>query len=164
MIKQCDSSYLEGIFNKTSPPRFHYLTQLMLEQLPNLKHMQVLVEFPSLNLQGMPSLEELWTTTSGLEIGEEEEGVQYCFPVLSTLFIGNCPKLNVKPNFPQSLEQLRLVKSNEQLISPDGSSSHQFHPNVDESSSSCGTLAEIHLKKLKLEEMTASSTGWELLP
>lgn len=35
MTKQFDSSYLEGIFNKTSPPRFHYLTQLMLEQLPN---------------------------------------------------------------------------------------------------------------------------------
>jgi len=165
MMKQCDSSYLDGSFNKTSPPRFNGLTQLMLEQLPNLKHMQVLVEFPSLktfNLQGMPSLEELWTTTSGLDIGEEEEGVRYCFPVLSALFIGNCPKLNVKPYFPQSLEQLRLVKSNEHLISPDGSSSRRFHTHADESSSSCGTLPEIHLKKLKLEEMTAS-TGWELL-
>jgi hypothetical protein len=166
MSKQCDSFYLE---NKTStPPRFHGLTQLMLEHLPNLKHMRGLVELPSLktfNLHGMPSLEELWTTTNGLEIGEDEVGVQYCFPVLSTLFIGNCPKLNVKPYFPRSLEQLRLRKSNEQLVSPGGcsSSSCQFHPRSDESPPSCGTLAEVHLKKLKLEEMTASSSGWELL-
>nr|TKV99847.1 hypothetical protein SEVIR_8G071100v2 [Setaria viridis] len=78
------------------------------------------------------------------------------------MFIGNCPKLNVTPYFPPSLEQLQLGKSNEQLISL-RSFYRQFHPHASECSSSLSTFAEIHLKKLKLEEMTASSTDWELL-
>jgi Leucine-rich repeat (LRR) protein len=164
--KHCESSCLEGIVMRTEYPRFHGLTQLVLEQLPNLKHMRCLVEFPSLktfNLHGMPNLEELWTTTNGLEIGEENGSFHHSFPVLSALFIWNCPKLNVRPYFPLSLEWLRLRKSNGQLMSPNGSSSRLLHPHVDESPFSFGTLARVHLKKLKLEEMTASSSSWELL-
>ncbi|TVU26297.1 hypothetical protein EJB05_28836, partial [Eragrostis curvula] len=164
MRKQCYSSYLEGIIMKTMDPQFHGLTQLVLEKLPNLKNMRGLIVFPSLktfNLHGMPSLEELWTTTNGSEIGKEGE-VQHCFPVLSALFIWNCPKLNVKPHFPPSLEWLRLRKSNEQLMSPSCSFPRVLHPHVDETSCSSGTFAGLHLKKLKLEEMTASSSGWDL--
>jgi Leucine-rich repeat (LRR) protein len=166
MRKQCESSCLKGIVLRTEYPRFHGLTQLVLEQLPNLKRMRGLAEFPSLktfNLHGMPNLEELWTTTNGLEIGEENSSFHHCFPALSALFIWNCPKLNVRPYFPLSLEWLRLRKSNGQLMSPNGSSSRLLHPHVDESPFSIGTLAGVHLKKLKLEEMTASSSSWELL-
>ncbi|KAL6658526.1 hypothetical protein ACP70R_004112 [Stipagrostis hirtigluma subsp. patula] len=166
MRKQCGSSNLDCMSTKTNPPRFHGLTQLMLEHVPNLKHMRGIVEFPSLktlNLHGMPSLEEMWTTSCGSEILEEEVGVQCCFPVLSALFIWGCPKLNVIPYFPPSLKWLRLGRSNEQLMSPGSLACCHFHPRVSKSSSSCSALAELHLKKLKLEEMAASSSGWELL-
>jgi Leucine-rich repeat (LRR) protein len=101
----------------------------------------------------MPNLEELWTTSSGFETGEKELAAQYLFPVLSSLQIFGCPKLNVSPYFPPSLEHMSLRRSNGQLLST-GRFSHQ--------------LPSMHalvprLKSLWLSEVTGSSSGWELL-
>ncbi|KAJ1266975.1 hypothetical protein BS78_07G021200 [Paspalum vaginatum] len=92
MMKQHDSSCLEL-------PQFLWLSELSLEQLPNMKRLQGLAELPSLKslmLTGMPNLEELWIT-SGLGIGNEQVGVQHCFPVLNDLTVRGCPNLYVKP-------------------------------------------------------------------
>ncbi|XP_062183301.1 disease resistance protein RGA2-like [Phragmites australis] len=139
MKKQSDSSYLES-----KPPQFFCLTRLTLRYLPNL--------------------EELWTTTNGLEIGEEEVGEQYCFPVLSHLDITCCPKLIVEPYFPPCLESLTLEKCNDQLLSPGRSFFRLLPPHVDEPSSSSRVLGAVpHLKELTLESMTASSIDWGFL-
>lgn len=64
----------------------------------------------NLSLIGMPNLEELWIT-DGLEIGDEQGGVQYCFPMLTNLHIKRCPKLFVKPWLPPGLEELTFEES-----------------------------------------------------
>ncbi|KAF8711259.1 hypothetical protein HU200_029279 [Digitaria exilis] len=127
------------------------LTKLTLEGFPNLKYVRGLLEFPSLKslyLLKMTNLEELWTTTNGIETHGEEFGAKYCFPVLSELSITSCPKLNVKPYFPPSLVTLSFQESNEQLLCPGSSSIHS---------------AVSHLRVLNLTEMTASSSSWEFL-
>jgi Leucine-rich repeat (LRR) protein len=158
MMKQNDSSYCEGglMLKQTIASHFLCLIWLMLERLPNLRHMRGFVELPSLKelmLVEMPNLEELWTTSSGFETGEKELAAQYPFPVLSSLCIHGCPKLNVRPYFPPSLEHMSLSRSNGQLLST-GRFSHQ--------------LPSMHalvprLKTLELSEVTGSSSGCELL-
>lgn len=150
------------------PCQFPYLTRMTLEDIPNLKHMRGLVEFPSLmhlQLFGLHNLEELCTTTSGFEIGNRdgELQAQYCFPVLRSISVRNCPKLNVKPHFPASLEKLNLSESNEQLLFP-YSFSHLLPPLVDElSSCSSPHLVVPCLKTLTLSKMTGSKSGWKFL-
>ncbi|TVU26298.1 hypothetical protein EJB05_28837, partial [Eragrostis curvula] len=166
-MRQNDSSYLRGIVIKqASTPRFLCLTVLKLKKLPNLKHMQGILVFPSLKfvkLYKMPNLEELWTT-SGSEIGQEELDEQYCFPVLSHLEIRECAKLIVKPYFPTSLESLRLRDYNDQLLSPGSLLINRFPPHADDPSSSSRVLTAFpHLKELELNRMTGSSCDWEFL-
>jgi Leucine-rich repeat (LRR) protein len=158
MMKQNDSSYCEGgiMLKQTIASCFLCLTWLSLERFPNLRRMRGFVELPSLKtlvLEEMPNLEELWTTSSGFETGKKELAAQYPFPVLSRLYICGCPKLNVSPYFPPSLEHMSLDRSNVQLLST-GRFSHQ--------------LPSMHalvprLKSLVLIEVTGSSSGWELL-
>ncbi|OQU83092.1 hypothetical protein SORBI_3005G076200 [Sorghum bicolor] len=143
MTKQSDSVPLS---------LFLCLTNLQLQQSPNLKHMRGLVQLPllkKLRLCRMPNLEELQIITCASDVTEEEVCVQhYCFPLLTTLIIVDCPKLVVKPCFPSSLQRLSLKNSNyELLLSPECSSSHLLS----------------HLKDLRLEGMAASMSGWELL-
>ncbi|KAL6875678.1 hypothetical protein ACP4OV_013191 [Aristida adscensionis] len=166
--EESDSCYLDGkLLKKTGTCNFLCLTELTLSTFQNLEHLRGLMVFPSLKsfwLDEMPNLEELWTRTSGFEIGDEESEAQYCFPMLSKLVIMQCPKLMVVPYLPPSLEELWLEESNEQLLSPGRSSCQRLPPPVNESSSSCSAhLASPKLKKLKLENMTGSSSGWELL-
>ncbi|OEL22199.1 putative disease resistance protein RGA3 [Dichanthelium oligosanthes] len=150
------------ILNQSNSPQFHCLTEMKLEGLPNLKHMRGLSELPSLKsiyIYEMPNLEELWMTTTGLEIGEEKEGTQYCFPVLSHLFIKDCPRLNVKPYFTPSLEWMKLEKCDDRLLS-----SVSVPPHVSEPLSPCITHAAVsHLKELQLDRLTGSSSDWEFL-
>ncbi|XP_066365816.1 disease resistance protein RGA2-like [Miscanthus floridulus] len=158
MMKQNDSSYCEGgiMLKQTTASHFLRLTWLTLERFPNLRHMRGFVELPSLKtlvLDEMPNLEELRTTSSGFETGEKELAAQYPFPVLSSLRIRGCPKLNGSPYFPPSLEHMALDRSNVQLLST-GRFSHQ--------------LPSMHalvprLKSLELIEVTGSSSDWELL-
>ncbi|KAL6868258.1 hypothetical protein ACP4OV_015103 [Aristida adscensionis] len=166
--EESESSYREGkLLNLTGTSKFLCLTELRLAKLQNLEHLRGLLVFPSLksfSLQGMPNLEELWTTTTGSETGEEESGARYCFPVLSKLVIEQCPKLIVLPCFPPSLEHLCLEESNEQLLSPGSSSSCQLPLPANESPPSCSAnVAVPHLKRLSLWRMTGSSSGLELL-
>nr|ACB72454.1 Pc protein A [Sorghum bicolor] len=158
MMKQNDSSYCEGgiMLKQTITSHFLCLTWLTVKRFPNLRHMRGFVELPSLKtlvLGNMPNLEELWTTSSGFETGEKELAAQYLFPVLSSLQIYGCPKLNVSPYFPPSLERMTLGRTNGQLLSA-GRFSHQ--------------LPSMHalvprLQSLVLSEVTGSSSGWELL-
>ncbi|KAF8692273.1 hypothetical protein HU200_039881 [Digitaria exilis] len=146
-------------------PRFSLLSKLVLENLPNMEHLQGLADLPGikiLKLRGMPKLGLLTTTTSSGK-GEEEDGVQYCFPQLSTLVISDCPKLNVKPYFPPSLRELTLEGSIEQLLSS-GSFFRPCHAHGDgvSSPSSC-TVKPPHITQLKLGGLIGSSSGWELL-
>ncbi|KAG0529195.1 hypothetical protein BDA96_05G077300 [Sorghum bicolor] len=164
MRKQSDSSCSGSIMtNQTSSPKFLWLTELSLELLLNLKSLQGLVELPSLwalSLIGMPNLEELWIT-DGLEIGDEQVGVKYCFPVLTNLHIERCPKLFVKPWLPPGLEILTFEESNEQLLSPGSLFSCQPTPPV---SSSCSALVTVPmLKELRLHRVTGSAPVWEVL-
>jgi hypothetical protein len=149
--------------NQTSPPKFIWLTELPLELLLNLKSLQGLVELPSLKnllLIGMPNWEELWIT-NGLEIGEEQGGVQYCFPVLTNLHIERCPKLYVKPWLPPCLEKLTFEESNEQLLSPGSLFSYLPTPPV---SSSCSVLVTVTtLKELRLHRVTGTAPVWQVL-
>jgi len=162
------SSYCEGkTLKQTGPCQYLSLTNLTLSHFPNLKHMRGLVKFPSLKdlkLLEMASLEELWTTTRGFEIQEEELSAQYCFPAVSNLSIRDCPKLStMKPYIPPSLENLCLLETNLQLLSP-GNFSHLLPPPANESSSSSTLHSAAPLfKQLQMHGVMGSSPGWELL-
>jgi len=168
LMEQNCSSYYEGTTVKNiSPCQYLSITNMTLSQFPNLKHIQGLLMFPSLKsleLWEMASLEELWTTTSGFEIQDEELSAQCCFPVLSNLSIRDCPQLSsVKPYFPPLLENLFLRETNLHLLSP-GSFSHMLPPPANESSSSSSLHSVVpHLKQLQLHVMRGSSSVWELL-
>jgi len=161
LMEQNGSSYCEGTtLKQTGPCQYLSLTNLTLSHFPNLKHMRGLVKFPSLKdieLSKMASLEELWTTTRGFEIQEEELSAQYCFPAVSNLFIWDCPKLStMKPYFPPSLEKLCLSGNNLQLLSP-GNFSHLLPPPAKEySSSSTQHTAAPHFKQLQMHGMMGS--------
>ncbi|XP_039822560.1 uncharacterized protein LOC120684742 [Panicum virgatum] len=157
LMEQNGSSYSEGTtLKQTGPCQYLSLTYLTLFQSPNLKHMRGLVRFPSLKslkLSEMASLEELWTIASGIEIQEVELSAQYCFPILSNLYIENCPKLStVKPYLPPWLEELCLRESNFQLLSPSNFSRLLPSPSNESSSSS-----SLH------SAVVGSSSDWELL-
>jgi hypothetical protein len=144
---------------QTRQPRFLCLIELRLCRLPNLEHMRGILVLPSLktlHLFNMPKLKVLWTTTSGLGIGEEEVSGQYCFPVLSHLTIVCCPKLIMKPNFPPSLEVLKLEGCNNQILSL---GSHVAEPL---SSSRAFDVVPL-LKELKLKGMTGPTLDWGFL-
>uniref|UniRef100_A0A0E0DPN3 NB-ARC domain-containing protein n=1 Tax=Oryza meridionalis TaxID=40149 RepID=A0A0E0DPN3_9ORYZ len=167
MRKQTDSSCWEGtMLMQTSPCQLLYLTRMTLEGIPNLKHIQGLVDLPLLNylqLFGLPNLEDMWTTTTGSEIRGDELQAQYCFPVLTTLSIEGCPRLNVVPHFPSSLEELSLKESNEQLLST-GSFSHLVLPLAHKSDPCSSAHSAVpRLKNLFLTKMTVSSCGWKFL-
>jgi Leucine-rich repeat (LRR) protein len=162
MMAQNNSSFCQG------PCQFLSLTHLTVENCRNLKQMRGLWVLPALKfliLLEMANLEELWTITSDFENSKEEilRG-QSCFPALSYIFISGCPRLNVKPYFPPSLENLHLGKSNMQLLSP-ANFSQMLPPRVNESSSSSSMHSAVcHLKELELiAMMMGSSSGWELL-
>ncbi|KAF8730875.1 hypothetical protein HU200_016747 [Digitaria exilis] len=123
LMEHNDSAYFDAkTLKQCSPCQFLYLTVLTLQQLPNLTHMRELLKFPTLkflHLWKMANLEELWTTTSGFEIRQEDSRAQNCFPVLYKLYVLDCPKFTtVKPYFPPSLEELCLDETNGQLLSP----------------------------------------------
>ncbi|XP_052139490.1 putative disease resistance protein RGA4 isoform X2 [Oryza glaberrima] len=172
MMKQRESSCSDSLLEQIDPPHFTQLTELVLEQFPNLENLQGLARLPSLKtfvLKGMPNLVELWTISPALVSGEEgklyridHEQVEHCFPFLSTLIISDCPKLKVCPCFPPYLDSLTLERSNEQLLSQ-VSFSRPLHPLDKESSSICFSVDPPHLKKLKLGGMSGSSSGWEVL-
>uniref|UniRef100_A0A0D3G5S3 NB-ARC domain-containing protein n=1 Tax=Oryza barthii TaxID=65489 RepID=A0A0D3G5S3_9ORYZ len=167
MRKQTDSSCWEGtMLMQTSPCQLLYLTRITLEEIPNLKHIQGLFDLPLLNylqLFGLPNLEDMWTTTTGSEIRGDELQAQYCFPVLTTLSIEGCPRLNVVPHFPSSLEELSLKESNEQLLST-GSFSHLVLPLAHKSDPCSSAHSAVpRLKNLFLTKMTVSSCGWKFL-
>nr|ALO70030.1 NBS-LRR-like resistance protein [Oryza sativa] len=167
MKKQTDSSCWEStMLKQTNPCQLIYLTRMTLHEIPNLKHMQGLVELPLLNyleLFGLPNLEDMWTTTGGAEIRGDELQAKYCFPALSTLWIRGCPRLNVVPYFPSSLERLFLRESNDQLLSS-GSFSHLLPPLAHESSPCSNAHSGVpRLKELTIIKMTGSSCGWDFL-
>jgi len=169
MEKNNGSSYCEGTtLKQTGPCQYLSLTNLTLSHVSNLKHIRGLVKFPSLKsleLWNMASLEELWTATSGIEIQEEELSAQYYFPILSILYILDCPKLSiVKPYFPPTLKKLCLRRTNLQLLSL-GNFSHMLPtPANESSSSSCLHSAVVsHLRELQLDGIVGSSSGWEFL-
>ncbi|CAL4891310.1 unnamed protein product [Urochloa decumbens] len=161
MMKQndsCDSSDID-IPKPSSPPQFFCLTNLVLKNLPNLEHLRELVDLPGikvLKLTGMPKLVELLTTKGSFTNGEGEEEVQYCFPCLHDLVIGDCPKLIVKPYFPPSLQSLTLEGSNGQLLSSGCFFHHAAQAPRNEASPS-------HIRQLKLRRMMGSSSCWEVL-
>jgi hypothetical protein len=146
---------------QTNQPRFLCLTELKLYILLNLEHMRGILVLPSLKslrLWVMPNLKELWTTTSGLGIGEEEVSGQYCFPVLSRLEVHRCPKLIMKPYLPPSLEVLDLEVCNNQI---QGRSSF---PHADEPLSSSRAFDAVPLlKELELGGMTGPTPDWGFL-
>jgi len=162
-----DSSFCKAVVLKqTGPCQFLSLTELRLRNCPNTKQMRGLWVLPSLKslfLLEMANLEELWTVTSDSGNSEEEICGQCCFPALSNISILGCPRLNVKPHFPPSLEKLHLSKSNMQLLSA-GSFSQMLPPPVDTSSSSYSMNSAVpHLRELRLTEIKGSSSGLEFL-
>jgi Leucine-rich repeat (LRR) protein len=166
MMAQNDSCFCEAIMLKqTGPCQFLSLTELRLRNCPNMKQMRGLWVLPSLKslfLIKMANLEELWTITSDSGNSGEEIRGQCCFPALSDISISGCPRLNVKPHFPPSLEKLHLSKSSMQLLSA-GSFSQMLPPSVDTSSSSYSMHSAVpHLRELRLT-ITASSPGLEFL-
>uniref|UniRef100_A0A0E0K4H6 Uncharacterized protein n=1 Tax=Oryza punctata TaxID=4537 RepID=A0A0E0K4H6_ORYPU len=180
--------------------QFPFLTNMMLNDLPNLKHLDGLVQLPSLAglyLTDMPALEsisggpfpsleylsmknlaslgEVWMVTERALAGGEDGGSYNSLHHSRELQIGNrlrmlridgCPKLEVKPYLPSSLERLYSRECNDQLLQSPGQGS---------SSSSSGPPSFSHMKKIVLWPMTASSTisppspglgsgrGWELI-
>jgi len=167
MMKQNDSSYCEAIMlKKTGPCQFLSLTALGLSNCANMKQMRGLWVLPSLKylfLFEMANLEELWTVTSDSGNSEEEIFGQCCFPALSDISILGCPRLNVKPHFPPSLEKLHLSRSNMQQLSA-GSFSQMLPPPADTSSSSYSMNSAVpHLRELRLTNTKGSSSGLEFL-
>lgn len=94
--------------------------------------------------------------------------MQYCcFPHLVTLVISDCPKLNVKPYFPASLQSLTLEGSNEHQFSS-LCFSHPRHAGLaygdEPSSSSCIVdVKHPHLTELKLGRLIGSLSGCDVL-
>ncbi|WVZ91039.1 hypothetical protein U9M48_037266 [Paspalum notatum var. saurae] len=172
MMKKVDSYSLSDsdMINPRNPSQFCRLTKLVMENLPNLEHLLGPVGLPeikTLEWRRMPKLLELLTTTTGFTNGEEEDGMQYCFPGLSTLVISDCPKLSVKPYFPPFLQSLTLEGSSEHLLL----SGCFFHPRHaghahGEDPSSSSYIVDVkypHLMKLNLSRLIGSSSVWDVL-
>lgn len=167
MAERC-GSYLDGTPKVTDTPHFFHLTQLILERLPNLKHLRGIVELLLLNtlkLVSMPNLVELWTTTLDYQEDGTSSYALQCFPRLSTMSIWDCPMLSVKPYFPPWMQCLTFIggKSNKCPLLP--GSFHLFHDEGSQSYNngaiklpSCSLL-----NTLELEGTTITSLNWEVL-
>jgi hypothetical protein len=94
-MQQNDSSFCEAkMLKQTGPCQYLSLTELRVENCPNLKQMRGLWVLPSLKslfLLKMANLEELWTITSDFENSKEGIRGQCCFPSLSYISISGCP-------------------------------------------------------------------------
>ncbi|TVU31069.1 hypothetical protein EJB05_22736, partial [Eragrostis curvula] len=155
---------------------FPFLMQITLSGFPNLRHLEGLVELPclekltlrwmrslesisggpfpslvSLVMQGMDRLGEVWMMTGRTLAGEEEQ--MQIGTRLSYLHIDGCPNLVVKPHLPSSREQLKLERSNKQLLQSPG------QDKGSSSSSNYGPYYFSRLKKLELWKMAASSSS-----
>jgi len=173
MTKQSDSfdPVDMHMLKQSKPLPFSHLTKLVLEKLPNLEHLQGLVDLPAikiLHLRALPKLDFL-TFTTDVANAKEEVDLQCHFPSLLELVIGDCSKLNVKMYFPLSLQKLTLEGINEPLLSL-GSFFRRPRDahGVESSSSSSSYIAEVktgprHLTQLKLGKLIGSSSGWEVL-
>uniref|UniRef100_A0ACD5Y294 Uncharacterized protein n=1 Tax=Avena sativa TaxID=4498 RepID=A0ACD5Y294_AVESA len=186
LTKKRHLSNLDCKFEQTiDPPRFPHLTSMSLGGHPNVKHLTGLVELPSLeclSLDGFYTLEsinigpfppltklsignvpqslELTTVTRAILVDNDGlPKMQCCFPRLSDLAISLCPKLNLNPCFPASLESLRLHDSTVWPVHPLGEL-----PSCSNSNgvSPCSTRL---LNKLEIQGMGGPSctSGWEFL-
>ncbi|CAD6258568.1 unnamed protein product [Miscanthus lutarioriparius] len=170
------------------PAPFPFLREMRLCYLPNLKHLDGLVELPCLEelcLLRMPSLESIsggpfpslvklkmdylpclgvvWmvpeTTMPDVEDGggcynlTPHLGLVRVGSCLSELVINRCPKLEVMPHLPPSLQRLSLHGSELVLQSPGQCQGSSSSPSFNK------------LKKLQLWNVTGlgSGHGWELL-
>ncbi|KAL6658299.1 hypothetical protein ACP70R_003885 [Stipagrostis hirtigluma subsp. patula] len=140
------------------------LKKLKLKNMPALESICA-GPFPSmvkLTMKELPSLGEVWMVTERTALVDVEEDCSsnrsshHLGPLqigisLSDLKIQLCPKLEIKPYLPSSLQHLWLSESNGQLLvwpgQGQGSSS---------SSSSPPSINFSHLKKLELCRMTVS--------
>jgi Leucine-rich repeat (LRR) protein len=143
------------------------LEELWLELMPALESISG-GPFPSLVklvFYQLPSLGEVWMVAEGtLPDGKDGEGCSnYPKPHLgqvrlsnfvSNFRISSCPRLEVKPYLPSSLQHLLLSGSSEQLLqSPGQCQGSSLSPSFS------------HLTKLELYAMTGLGPGrdWELL-
>jgi Leucine-rich repeat (LRR) protein len=172
------------------PAPFPFLRVMWLCDLPNLKHLDGLVELPCLEelwLISMPSLESIsggpfpslvklrmcdlpclgvvWMVPERSMPDVEDGGGCYnnnltphlgqvrVGSCLTELKISRCPKLEMMPHLPPSLQQLQLWGSEQLLQSPGQCPGSSSSPSF------------IKLKKLKLWSVTGlgSGHGWELL-
>ncbi|XP_066339012.1 putative disease resistance protein RGA3 isoform X2 [Miscanthus floridulus] len=172
------------------PAPFPFLRVMWLCDLPNLKHLDGLVELPCLEellLLRMPSLEsisggpfpslvklkmgylpclgEVWMVPERTMPDVEDGGGCYNYNLtphlgqvrvgscLTELEIRRCPKLEVMPHLPPSLQRLSLQGSEQVLQSPGQCQGSSSSPSFNK------------LKKLQLWNVTGlgSGHGWELL-
>jgi len=137
------------------------LEELELWKMPSLESI-IGGPFPSLVklvMWKLPSLGEVWMVAEK----SMPDGCNNCTPHLgqvltvgscvSNVDISDCPKLEVKPYLPLSLQHLELYRSNEQLL--------QSPCECNGSASSFSGFS--HLKKLPLRGITGCGRGWELL-
>uniref|UniRef100_A0ACD5XSF0 Uncharacterized protein n=1 Tax=Avena sativa TaxID=4498 RepID=A0ACD5XSF0_AVESA len=177
LTKKMHLGNLDCKFEQTvDPPHFPHLTVMSLVGHPNVKHLTGLVELPSLewlNLDGFDTLESinigpfpsltklsihsmphsLELTTATRAILADSDGLpkmQCCFPRLSDLDIYLCPKLNLDPCFPASLESLRLHDSTVWPVHPLGDKSESPSCSNSNGVSPCSTL----LNKLVITSKT----------
>uniref|UniRef100_A0ACD5XVU5 Uncharacterized protein n=1 Tax=Avena sativa TaxID=4498 RepID=A0ACD5XVU5_AVESA len=185
LTKKWHLSNLDRKFEQTvDPPHFPHLTRMTLRYHPNVKHLTGLVELPSLerlSLDGFDTLESinigpfpslaklsihsvphsLELTTATRAILVDSDGLpkmECCFPRLSDLVIYLCPKLNLDPCFPASLESLRLYDSTVWPVHPLGDKSESPSCSNSNGVSLCSTL----LSKLRIRGPSCTS-GWEFL-
>ncbi|KAJ3690184.1 hypothetical protein LUZ61_019348 [Rhynchospora tenuis] len=105
-------SQIKRCFNLPSLVGLPHLEYLTLEKMPYLTnysgHFPSLVE---LYLREMPNLEEV--TTMNLDTNNISNPA---FPRLSKLVISGCPKVRIKPHLSPSVVELKLEKSNDELL------------------------------------------------
>ncbi|CAD6255046.1 unnamed protein product [Miscanthus lutarioriparius] len=149
----------------------HGLVELPCLELLELKWMPSLESisggpFPSLvklRMRGLRYLGEVWMVAERImPDGEEVEGYCNFTPQLGQVQVGNClteleicdcPKLEVKPHLPPSLQHLKLWDSEQLLQSPSQCQGSSWSPSFS------------HLEELQLLNVTGlgSGHGWELL-
>ncbi|CAD6255033.1 unnamed protein product [Miscanthus lutarioriparius] len=120
-------------------------------------------ELVKLRMRGLRYLGEVWMVAERImPDGEEVEGYCNFTPQLGQVQVGNClteleicdcPKLEVKPHLPPSLQHLKLWDSEQLLQSPSQCQGSSWSPSFS------------HLEELQLLNVTGlgSGHGWELL-